>query len=255
MNYLVEHYKRFNKLPHEFRGNKLPRGQTLIKRSFKLPPKKALAVIKAKGKKIITTHAWNQLEAEAHAKAFTVAKIMNADVLQEVFDYVHKAKKDGWSLRTFQKQVTEGGLVERMQEAGWTGRSNARLKVIYDTNMKVSAAKGKYEGMQLISDIKPYWIYRQVERHTKRIDHSHFNGKKFKHDDPIWNYIYPPSAFGCACTVIATADPSGVEDGRQYLHLVQNNNNYQIKPLRQFEVDTSKYQDKIRTQLEKILGL
>ena len=208
MNYLVEHYKRFGKIPSiEFKSpTDSPQAGQTMKASFKMPPKEAMDFLKQKGKNIITTESWNKIEARAHAHAFTVAGIMNADIVQEVFDYVQMAKKEGWSLRTFQKNVENGGLMKRMQEAGWTGKSASRLKVIYDTNMKIAAAKGKFEGMKLISDIKPYWVYKQVERNTKRHDHSLFHGKKFRHDDPIWASIFPPSAFGCSCYVVATSE-------------------------------------------------
>lgn len=256
MNILVEHYKRFGKVPSlEFKKQlEPPIPGDILKSSFKLPPKKALDFLKKKGKNIITTETWNSIEARAHAQAFTVAGIMNADIVQEVFDYVQRAKSEGWSFRTFQKNVASGGLMKRMQDAGWTGKSASRLKVIYDTNMKIAAAKGKFEGMKLISDIKPYWVYKQVERNTKRHNHSLFHNKKFRHDDPIWATIFPPSAFGCACYVTATAESSGVENGADYTDRLKDSKDYNLKPLNQFEPDMNKYSVKIRQQLEKLLG-
>lgn len=254
MSLLLQHFKRFGKLPLLFKENVYPvvSGET-AKVSFKLPPEKALDYLRNKGKNIITTSSWNEIEANAYAKSFTVAKVMSADVVQEVFDYVLKAKEEGWSLKTFQDNVENDGLLERMQQAGWTGKDASRLKVIYDTNMKMAAAKGKYDGLKLIADVKPFWVYKQVERKTKRHDHSTFHNKKFRHDDPIWTIIFPPSAFGCSCHVVATTDGSGVESGSDYLDKVADSKDYTLSPLKQFEPDYDKYHSQIAEQLKSIL--
>ncbi len=252
MNMYVEYYKKFKKTPSlEF---KIETKNQLLQTSFDMPANRAIEYLKKRGENIITTSKWNAIDAQAQHKAFTVAGVMNADVLQEVFDYMQKAIKEGWSLNTFKKNVADGGLIEKMQDAGWTGKSPSRLRVIYDTNMKMAMARGRFDNLKMISDKYPYWIFKQVERKTKRHDHSLFHNKKFRHDDPIWSTIFPPSAFECACYIVPTKDSSGVENGNDYLDNLNDNNNFVLKPLRDYEPQMDKYAVGIKKELEKLLA-
>lgn len=217
-------------------------------------PKAQLEALRNR-QKLITTSKWNELEKEAHDKAFTVAKVMSADVLQDIYDYVQSAVKEGWSYDTFKKKVRDGGLVERMQNAGWLKTATdkqigVRLQVIIDTNVKMAYGKGNYNRLMLVKDKKPYWIYHQVERKTKRAEHSIYNGRKFHCDDPIWNTIYPPSGFRCSCWVEAVAEPDGVESGS---NIEINPGEHPISPLTAWKPDTLKYVEGIRKLLEDTL--
>jgi len=252
MNMYVEYYKRFGKVPIiEYREDVIA-ANLHLKAAFDKPSAQTLTSLKKRGENIITTARWDEITAEAHQKAFTVAGILNADVVQEVFNYMQKAIQDGWSLNTFIENVKEGGLYTRMQETGWTGKNARRLRLIYDTNMKIAAAKGRFDAFKIISDIKPYWIYKQIDRVSKRHDHSLLHNKKFKHNDPIWATIFPPTGFFCSCHVVATANGDGVENGADYMNLLKDNNNFQFSAIKQYEADLTKYSIGIKKELEKI---
>jgi len=63
--------------------------------AFKLPPERAIEWLKQRGKNLKLSTDWDELDAEAHNKAFTVAKVMNADILQLIYDFIEQAKTDG----------------------------------------------------------------------------------------------------------------------------------------------------------------
>lgn len=246
--YVIEYYKAYGRPPgFEFKENppaKLDKDE----------PKEVIDNLKQREKKLVTTKKWDDIDSEAHDKAFTVANIMKADILQEIYNEVEKAAKNGKPFKDFMNSVIDGGLKDRMKEAGWTGGDNpSRLKVIWDTNINMAYAKEEYKAMKLVADEKPYWIYHQIERANKNKDHTQWNGRKFKHDDPIWNYIYPPSKFGCACWVEATDDPTGCESSKS-LNLDVIAKNVQISPLKSWQPDTTKYVDGIREQLQQMIG-
>lgn len=207
-------------------------------------------------RKLIITKYWDEINNEAHDKAFTVAKVMCADILQDIYDYVYSAIKEGWSYDDFKERVRNGGLAERMQKAGWIKADatdeqiSSRLHVIIDTNVKMSYGKGNYKRLMLVKDKKPYWIYHQTDRKTKRIEHAKLNGRKFHCDDPIWNTIYPPSAFRCSCWVEAVAEPDGVENGED---VEIKPGEHPISPLTAWKPDTLKYVEGIRKLLEDTL--
>lgn len=250
MNRIAEYIKLFGKLPKvNFAENTDDSLQMLLK----MPPDKALEWLNKRGKNIIPTKTYKDMEKEAHNTAFTVANIMKADVLQEVHNYVQRAIEEGWSYNTFKKKVVNGDLIDRMKKAGWTGDESSRLKVIYDTNLRMASAKGRYQKLMNISDKKPYWIYHQVHRKTKRKDHEKFDGKKFRFDDPIWQTIYPPSGHGCSCWIEATDDPTGVENGNDYKDMLDKSEDFPISPLKVWEPDTTKYTQSLRAAVDEIL--
>jgi SPP1 gp7 family putative phage head morphogenesis protein len=247
--YIIEFYKNFGRVPRL--GHFQFEDPFVI--AFKKPPKEALKWLKnrAKNQKISTN--WDDLDSVAHDKAWTVAKVMSADVLQDVYDYVDGAKKEGWTFEKFKKKAMDGGLVERMQEAGWTGKNASRLKVIYDTNMQMAFGHQQFKQLKLIAEIKPYWKYTQIQRPTKRHDHSLLDGKVFRHDDPIWNTIFPPSGFGCKCTVVPTKDGTGVEDGEKYIEQFKDSPDFGLRPLEAWEPDMKKYVNGIAKALKAAL--
>lgn len=245
MNYEAEFYKRYNKLPKvamlDF--------EEASERAFRLKYDKALEWLRTRGKQLKITTSWDEISDAAHAKAFTVSTVLKADVLQEVYDYIDKARTDGIPFSEFKKTAfAEGGLVNRMQEAGWTGKEPSRLKTIYTTNLNIAHAKGKFEQMKLLSDERPYWKYKQLQRATKRHTHAQYHNKVFRSDDPIWNDIYPPRDFGCGCSVVAVKDSDSVYNGADF----KPNYSQNINPFAEYKPDVTKYSDAIRERLESV---
>ena len=221
-----------------------------IKTAFDLPPKDALKYLQKKAGNLIQTDAWDSLNSSAHDKAFTVAKVMSADILQVIYNKVVKAKAEGLTLKQFQDE-----LLPELHQAGWGGTTAGRLRVIYDTNMQVAYSKEKYKGMMLVADKYPYWQYKQIERNNKRDQHSKWHNKIFRYDDPIWQSIYPPSAFGCKCSVVTLTEQEVKAKGLT----VSKGTDFKVdKPdiecLKAFNPDTSKYINKLATQLTTMIA-
>jgi hypothetical protein len=123
---------------------------------------------------------------------------------------------NGESFGTFKK-----GMLEMMAKEGWYGGAGHtkdekayiawRLRVIYDTNMKTAFAAGRYRQQVRHAEMRPIWEYvSKLVGKNRREDHLALHGKAFRHDDPIWNEIYPPNGWGCECSVI-TLSESGAE--------------------------------------------
>lgn len=244
-NYIIEYYKAFGRVPSVRKGFRF---EDPLKVVFNLPPERALEWLKKRGKNLKISINWDDLDAEAHNRAFTVAKVMSADILQTIYDYVERARSEGWTLEEFRKN-----LLPKLENSGWTGATPSRLKVIYDTNMQMAYSQGKYRQQKLIADLYPYWKYTQIQRPTKRHDHSLLHGKVFRHDDPIWDVIYPPSGFGCKCSVTPIKDGRNVEDGTKYLEQLKNSKEFQLTPLKAWRPETDRYTEGIGRQLNEML--
>lgn len=81
----------------------------------KLKPQDAIRYFEDKGYKI--SWDWHDTWQEAHAKAFTVAKMTQLDLLQDTKAVVQKALDEGWTEEMFIKQAEP-----MLKSKGWWGR-------------------------------------------------------------------------------------------------------------------------------------
>lgn len=192
---------------------------------FGLPPEKAIEYFRAKGYAI--TWDWRDQWQEAHAKAFTVAKVMRTDILSDIRGALDEALTHGTTLRDFEQKLTP-----ILQGKGWWGKtehintdtgevstvqlgSPRRLKTIYQTNLQTAYMAGRYQRMMQSVDTHPYWQYVAVMDGRTRPTHRAMNGRVFRYDDPIWGVMYPPNGFNCRCRVSAISKTEAARDGIQ----------------------------------------
>ncbi len=222
---------------------------------FKEKPKEFLKYLRKKYKNIMTSDRWDALEKESYDKGFTVSKVANADLLEDILAYVIQGRESGATFQDFVKEIDADKLVERMQEAGWTGKSPSRLKVIYETNIQVAYSKEKFKQQSAVADVLPLLGYEQIERSTKRHDHTKYHRKAFPASDPIWKKIYPPSGFGCKCMTISL----DIDDAKELGFDIVNAKDYtpeapQLSLIEQWQPDMKKYNKKLGDLLSKEIG-
>ncbi len=181
--------------------------------AFRLPPEQAVAYFRGKVDAPISWD-WQDLWQEAHAKAFTVAKALRVDVLQDIRDAVDRALAEGQTLAEFRRD-----LEPRLKAKGWWGKvmvgdgaggaqqvqlgSPWRLKTIYRTNIQTAYMAGRWQALMANIDDRPYLQYVAVLDSRTRPTHRALHGKVFRYDDPFWRYLYPPNGWGCRCRVRA----------------------------------------------------
>lgn len=180
---------------------------------FGLAPEKAIEYFQSKGYAI--TWSWKDLRQEVNAKSFTVAKVMRTDILVDIRTALLDAKKNGTTLREFEKTLTPV-----LQAKGWWGKtehtntltgevttaqlgSPRRLQTIYQTNLQTAYMAGRYKQMMQSTDSHPYWQYVAVLDSRTRPAHRAMNGRVFRYDDALWSTSYPPNGFNCRCRVSA----------------------------------------------------
>ena len=141
----------------------------------KFPPKEALDWFKAKGLK--PAFDYRDVWKEEHANAFTVAKMLNADLLVEVRALVEQALEQGQTYQQF-----AAAIKPLLVKSGWWGiqemddpatgetqrvqlGSEGRIKTIYRTNMRTARAAGQWQRIErtkvlrigVISGATPYF--------------------------------------------------------------------------------------------------
>lgn len=162
---------------------------------------------------------------EAHAKAFTVAKMTNADLLKDTQNLINKAIKEGWSKQKFKKNASELFI-----KNGWTGTKEVtnpktgktkkaelgtprRIKKIFSCNMNSAYAVGRYKQQMEDVDFAPYFQYQCILDNRTRPAHKAMHGKVFRYDDPIWQTMYPPNGWNCRCFVKSLAENELKKEG------------------------------------------
>jgi SPP1 gp7 family putative phage head morphogenesis protein len=184
--------------------------------AFKLKPAEAIAFLRKKG----YAFSWNWFDVwrDAQARKFTIAKVMRADILQDVRGMVDAAIDEGITFAQFKKE-----LIPRLQANGWWGiketvdketglitetqlGSVARLQTIYRQNVQSAYMAGRYREQMEVADDLPIWEYVATidSRTTERC--RALNGRRFRADDPVWDTIYPPNHWGCRARVRARTE-------------------------------------------------
>ena len=177
----------------------------------KFPPKEALDWFKAKGLK--PAFDYRDVWKEEHANAFTVAKMLNADLLVEVRQLVEQALEEG---QTYQQFATS--LKPLLVKSGWWGiqemndpltnetklvqlGSEERVKTIYRTNMRTARAAGQWQRIERTKRAMPYLLYQLGPAKEHRALHVSWAGVLLPVDDPWWSTHMPPNGWGCHCGV------------------------------------------------------
>jgi|GEM_PF-1123536 len=168
-----------------------------------LAPEDAIQYFKDKG--FAFSWNWNDIWQDAHATAFTVAKAMKLDILQDIRKGIDSAISNGQTLDFFREN-----LQPFLKAKGWWGKvdgaqlgSPHRLETIFRTNIQTAYSAGRYKQQIGNIDNDPYWQYLAVMDDRTRPAHMALHGKVFKYDDPFWDTHYPPIGFMCRCRVRA----------------------------------------------------
>ncbi|MGX5880891.1 minor capsid protein, partial [Burkholderia gladioli] len=191
-----------------------------------LEPAKAIEYFESKGYKV--GFRWQDVAAEAHAKAFTVAGVMKVDVLQDIRQALASSLKKGTTFEDFKKQLSP--VLERK---GWLGKgmivdpdtgeiegkrlTPRRLQTIFQTNMQSAYMAGRYASQMEQVDTHPYWEYVAVLDSRTRPAHRALAGSIYRYDDPFWQTFYPPNGYRCRCRV-RTRTRAWVEDKHGPVH-------------------------------------
>ncbi|HEX7128296.1 MAG TPA: phage minor head protein [Thermodesulfobacteriota bacterium] len=176
-----------------------------------LPPADAVRFFEQKGYRI--GFDWRDVWAHEHSRAFTVAKAMRVDLLEDIRRAVDDAIREGTTLADFQRR-----LQPLLEAKGWWGRqpvtdprsgetriaqlgSPARLKTIFRTNLATSYAAGRWARIERTKASRPYLRYVATLDDRTRPQHRAWHGIVRPVDDAFWQTHYPPNGWNCRCAV------------------------------------------------------
>lgn len=179
----------------------------------RLDPLEAIAFFKAKGFEI--GFDWRDVFQEEHARAFTVAKAMSRDLLEDIRAAVDQALSEGQTLEQFKKELRPKLVAKQWWGRKWmtdpaTGEarvvqlgSPARLRTIYETNLRTSYMAGRWQRVERTKATLPLLRYVSVMDGREREQHHAWHGTILPIDDPWWDTHFPPCGWGCRCDGMA----------------------------------------------------
>ena len=186
-----------------------------LKTLFKLSPALAIKYFTKKNNKL--TWDWYEIWQDAHKRTFTVAKVVQEKILNDIREALDKALQEGKTFKDFSKE-----LKPTLQKRGWWGEqiivdnngnaekvqlgSMYRLKTIYRVNMQTSYMTGRYATQMDNVEDRPFWEYVAIMDSSTRPEHAMLNGLVYRYDDPFWKSFYPPNGWNCRCRVNALSD-------------------------------------------------
>ncbi|MBF0803350.1 MULTISPECIES: ADP-ribosyltransferase [unclassified Neisseria] len=166
-----------------------------------------------KSKKLLPGFSHYDVWLYEHAVAFTVAKMMDKDLLADVKGAVAAAMENGTIFSDFKKQ-----LKPYLMARGWWGEtvmldpvdgvpkvvqlgSTRRLRTIFHTNLQTSYAAGQWARVQNRKAALPYLKYIPSAATHKRDAHKPYYNLILPVEHELWNTIFPPNGYGCLCGV------------------------------------------------------
>ncbi len=176
-----------------------------------VPDTEAITHFRAKGFHI--GFDWRDTSAGQHVASFTVAKVARLDILQDIRAAMDRVKAEGRTFADFRNE-----LEPILRRKGWWGRqrmadpltgqprivqlgSPHRLRIIFDTNLRMATAHGQWQRIERLAGVMPYLRYSAVHDARTRPEHLAWHGTVLPWDHPFWRTHYPPNGWRCRCLV------------------------------------------------------
>ncbi len=174
-------------------------------------PKEALNYLKQK--KLTPGFSFQDVWRDEHNSSFTVAKMMQLDLLNDTKQAMLTAIEQGQTFKQF-----ADNLKPTLVKKGWWGKqlmidpldereksvqlgSDARLKTIFDTNLRSAMAAGQWERIERNKETHPYLLYELGPSREHRVEHQKWSGLCLPVSDPFWKTHTPQNGWGCHCRV------------------------------------------------------
>ncbi len=155
-----------------------------------------------------------------------MAKSAGFDVLADIHAAVLAALENGTTFTDFKRN-----LIPTLQDKGWWGRAPApdaktgespisqlgsprRLKTIFDVNLRMSYAAGKWAQAERTKTSHPFVEYSAILDDHTRPEHKAWNGTVVHLDDPWLDTHTPPCDWKCRCTLRQMSQADLEDEGK-----------------------------------------
>ena len=183
----------------------------------RVPFPEATEALRRRGLNLFASDRWGSVWQEQHHCGFTVARSAGFDILKDIYDATLRVRAEG---RTFKEFAA--GLEPILRQKGWWGRKDVldpdtgevttvqlgsprRLRTIFDVNMRVSHAQGRWEQQQKVKGAFPYLRYVGILDSRIRPLHRRWHNTILPMDHAWWKTHYPPNGWKCRCNAVSVS--------------------------------------------------
>jgi hypothetical protein len=160
-------------------------------------------------RKPLAINRWNDIGSEEHARSFAVARTAGQDIIGDLYSAFQATVADGGTEVDFERLV-----MPTLKAKGWLPDASEdhvanRVRLIYDTNLRLARASGRWTRYQASRAALPY--LRGVTGRDERVrhppkspdsDHRAWEGIVLPVDHPFWRRWWTPLGFRCRCNII-----------------------------------------------------
>lgn len=178
-----------------------------------LPPAEAVAYLEDKVVGARFSFNWRDVWQQEHLNAFVVAKAATRDILTDIHGSLLDAIKTGKGRDQFIRD-----LRPTLEAKGWWGKavvtdpktgeqqlaqlgSPRRLRTIFDVNMRMAHAAGRWERFTRSAATRPFLTYHHTRQEFPRPEHVNWDGITLPIGHVFWRTHYCPNGWGCKCFI------------------------------------------------------
>lgn len=169
-------------------------------------------------KEAVTRDVFDQMEAAAQRRAFTVANAANQEMVRTVKRELVRQLAVGADLAEFGKHAAA-----RFESAGWTPANPSHVETVFRTNVLGAYSGGRIRQMTqpIVLETRPFWESVPVGDGPPRQRRTHRNFV-LRAKDPFWLKCCCPYGFNCRCRLRSLSIKQGagrVQEGTSILGL------------------------------------
>jgi SPP1 gp7 family putative phage head morphogenesis protein len=174
----------------------LPEDVSTIYTSFDLPPTNAVEFIRSLTP--VTREIFDGLSRQYQVDAITITGVTDLRLIDKIRDELADVVMSGATKDAFRSAVDD-----LTDAAGVARLTSPTIDTVFSANAQKAYSTGRYEQMteQAVLDVLPFWQYWSVGDDRVRPEHEALDGFVARALDRVWMKIYPPSGFGCRCSV------------------------------------------------------
>jgi len=169
----------------------------------------------------VTRAVFDQMDIDAQAKAFTVARQVTEESIERIRDVVNKGIREGWTPEIFRDSLGDS------LEGGFIGPGH--ISTVYRTNVQTAFHKAhdEFASMPVVNEVFRYQKYLPISDSRVRDEHLALatlgidGTNVYRRDDrAFWDAFLPPWDFSCRCGVslltVEAAARSGVREAIEW---------------------------------------